>query len=125
MNTAAAGERNEVGLLFRPLRERACPLSCPADLEGFLACQDHSAVHDADDEGRQLAGRDSHHRLVEQREAVADASVPHQHMALGVQAQCEQMTVVEAFADRGGFLGHGGGGLEVTRCCVAEDVRNQ
>ena len=100
MDEAAAGEGDELGLLLRPPRQRQRPLARPTDLEDLLAGEDDAAVDDADDERRELSRRHGDHRLVEERESLANAARPHQHVALGVHASANEIAIAEALADR-------------------------
>ena len=99
MDPAAAGERDEVGLLVRPGAQGQRPLTRPADLEDLLTGEDHAAVDDSEHERREVARRRGHHRLVEEPESFANAAGPHEHGSLRVQAHREEIAVAEALGD--------------------------
>ena len=66
MGQAAAGERHQVRLALAPARQGGRPLLRASNLVGVLAGEDHAAVDDPGDDRGELAGRDRHHRLVQQ-----------------------------------------------------------
>ena len=113
MDEAASGEGDEIALLVDPLCQRKGPLACASDLKDLLAGEDHAAVDDADDEWGQIRRRHRHHRFVEKGETFLDAPCAREHVALGMQAQSEEIAVAEAFADRGRLAGDFGRSFEV------------
>ena len=125
MNAAPAGEGDEVGLLVGPLCQRERPLPCPPDLEDLLAGEDHAAVDDPDDEGREVACRHRDHRLVEECEAVLNPPRLHEHVTLRVHCDREEVAVAEALPDRCRLTGDGRSSLEVAGRLVTEHERDE
>ena len=101
------------------------PFACPSDLEARLAGEDDAAVDDADDERRELGRRHDHHRLVEEREALGNATRQDEHVALRVDRERHQLGVAVALPDRRCLGGRRGSSLEVARGLMAEDGRQQ
>ena len=100
MNEALPAERDHVGLGVAPRRQRPRPLLRAPQIEHLLARLDHAAVHEARDEGRELARCDRDHRFVEQREALRGSLHPHQRPPVPVAGEGREVGVIEAFADR-------------------------
>ena len=105
--------------------ERSRPLARAAHLVDLLAREDDTAVHDPGDDRRELLGGDGHHRLVEQRETFPHASVLHQHVALSLDREREEISVAEALADANGFACGCGSRGEVSRRLVLEHRRQE
>jgi hypothetical protein len=120
---AAAREGDHVGLARAPVGQRRGPLLRPARLVGVLAAEDHPAVDHARDDRRHLSGGHRHHRLVEHRESLWNASRLDQHVALDVQRQREQVRVGETARDRCRLAGDIAAHLIVALHLVAEDRR--
>ena len=106
-------------------RQRRGPLVGATDVEHLLAARDHAAVDDARDDRRELAGDRRDHRLVEQREPVPHAPVLHEHLALRVEREREQVGVAELLADLRGLRGRDRGSFEVPVRLVLEAERQQ
>ena len=99
MDEAAAREGHEVSLLLDPPGQLERPLARPSDLEPRLAGEDDAAVDEADDERRELGRRHGDHRLVEELEALGDATRQDEHVTLGVNRERHQLGVAVAPAD--------------------------
>ena len=99
MDEAAAREGDQVSLLLDPPSQLERPFARPSDLEPRLAGEDDAAVDEADDERRELGRRHGHHRLVEEREALGDATRQDEHVALRVNRERHQLGVAVALAD--------------------------
>jgi hypothetical protein len=102
VNQALAGEGDQVRLLVAPGRQRGSPFVGAAPLQDLLAGIDHRAVHRPGDGGRQLAGHDRHHRLVQQHQALTHPGRSHRGAALDAQRERDQVTIGNAPADRDG-----------------------
>jgi hypothetical protein len=98
VDQAAPGEGDEVVLLLAPAGQRGGPLLRPAQLVHVAAALDHRAVDEPRGDRRQLAGRDRHHRLVEQREPRLDLAATEAYAALLVDRDRQQVGVAEALA---------------------------
>ena len=78
MHEAAAGERDHLRLQGPPVGERSRPLPCAPHLVDLLAGKDDAAVDETRHDRRELLCSHRDHRLVEQRQPLADSSLPDQ-----------------------------------------------
>jgi hypothetical protein len=101
VDQALAAEGDHVRLLAAPGRQRGGPLLGAAPFGDLLAGIDHRAVHGAGDRGRQLAGHDRHHRLVQQPQALVHLALPHHGAAVEDQRERDQVGLGDASADGG------------------------
>ena len=85
VDKALAREGHHVRLCRPPRGQRGGPLLRAPQIRYLLAGVDHRAVDVAGDGGPHLAGDHRDHRLVEQRQALAQPSFPHQRATLEVQ----------------------------------------
>ena len=99
MHEAAAGERDEVGLLPAPACQDGRPLLRATQLVDLLARQDHAAVDDSRHDRRELSRRRRHHRLVEQREPLSDATALEEDAALHMHRKGKEIRVAETLAE--------------------------
>ena len=76
------------------------PLPGTAQLEHALTERDRVAEDGAGDDRRQLLRGDRHHRLVHQPEALGDAAVPDEGVALLHHGERDQISIAEPRADR-------------------------
>ena len=93
MDEAAAREGDEIRLPRCPRGQRSRPLPRATYLEHRLAGEDDAAVDETFDERRHLSRGHRDHRLVEQHEAFLHAARLHQHLALAMKCQSEQIRV--------------------------------
>ena len=121
MDEAAAGERQQVGLLLPPAAQRGRPLTRPAHIVDLLAKHDHAAVDDPGGDRRELARRRPHHGLVEEAEALPYPPVVHQDVALSEHREREEILVCEPLADLGSSRRSRGRAVEVALRLVLED----
>jgi hypothetical protein len=91
--------RHEVGLRVTPVTECRRPLPRPAQLEDLLACLDGGAVHDADDDGGHLRGRDRNDHFVQRRHRLRTSAQGDQGLSAPERAQCQHVRIVESRAD--------------------------
>ena len=101
VHEAPAAERNEIGLRVAPRRERLRPLLGTTQVEDLLEGIDRGAVHDPDDDRRDLAGRDRQHRLIEQRDAARHLRHVDERLSTAHPGQRREIGVAEALGDRG------------------------
>src|SRR6266542_5994555 len=73
VDEALAAEKHEIGLRAAPVAESVGPLLGTTEVVGTPAGVDHGAIHDAGDDGGDLAGRDGEHGFVEEGHPVGDA----------------------------------------------------
>jgi len=100
-------------------------LLCATRLECRLAAENHAAVHDAADDRRCLTARHADHGLVQQSQSFRHVPGLHQHVALRVQGERQQVAVVAALGD-GDRLGRDCRGPgEVARRLALEHVGQQ
>ena len=125
VDEAPSGERDEVRLALAPPAESRGPLPGAADLVHLLAREDHAAVDETGDDRRELARRQRHHRLVEERQALGDPAARRQHLALCMSREGEEIRVAEAPSDRRGLARGRGRRLPVPRRGMPEHVRDQ
>ena len=121
MRQATARERDEVRLPVAPVGESGRPFLRAPELGRVPAGEDDAAVDDPRDDRGQLAGRDRHHRLVEQPEPVLAAAESDQDMSLLVRREGEQVCVAVLAADRRRLGSGRRGGFEVTARLLLED----
>ncbi len=122
---ATARERDEVRLSVAPVREGGRPFLRAPELGCVPAGEDDAAVDDSRDDRGQLAGRDRHHRLVEQPQAVLAAPESDQDMSLLVRREGEQVRVAVVSADRRSLRSGRRGGFEVAARLLLEHQRQQ
>jgi hypothetical protein len=120
-----AGEGDHVRLLAPPCRQRLGPLLSAAQLGDLMAELDHAAVDGAGDDGRQLAGHDRHHGLVDQGKPLMHLALVDEGAALQVPREGDQVGVTGANADHGRLCRGGPPGRVVTRRELVECDRNQ
>ena len=68
MHLTDASEGDHIGLTLAPLRQGCRPLAGAIECIYLLTSSDHAAIHQARYQGRQLAGGDGDHGLVEECE---------------------------------------------------------
>jgi hypothetical protein len=90
-----------------------------------LAREDDPAVHEPGDDRRELLGGDGHHRLIEQGETFPHASVLHQHVALTMDREREEISVAEALTDANSIACGFGGRGKVSSRLVLEHRRQE
>ena len=100
MQQALAAVRHQVRLGRAPVAQRRRPLLRPPQVEDLLAGVDHAAVGDPGHDGRDVAGRDGDHDLVQQRHAPSDLSQPDQRPAMALAGKGHQIMLAETLADR-------------------------
>ena len=120
-----AGEGDHVRLRTAPRRQRLGPLLSAAQLGDLMAELDHAAVDGAGDDGRQLAGHDRHHGLVDQGETLIHLAVMNKGAALQVPREGDQVGVTGATADRDCLRRGRPPGRVVTRHELVECDRHQ
>jgi hypothetical protein len=125
VDEAPARKGHHVGLLFAPLREGGGPLDRPPQLVGRLAAEDHAAVDDAARDRRQLPGRDRHHRLVQEPEALLHLAPLDHEMTLVVAGERYEVPVTEALADPDCLRRHCDRALEIALRFALEHHRDQ
>ena len=103
MHPADAGEGDHLGLLLAPLCQRGGPLAGAAERVDLLTGLDHTAIHQAGHDGRQLPRGDRDHHLVQQREPLLDLPLLDANPALIVPATGDQVRVPATLADLGGL----------------------
>jgi hypothetical protein len=101
VDQALAGEGDQAGLAVAPGGQRLGPLAGPAQLGDLLADLDHPAVDRARHRGRELAGHDRHHGLVQQGQTAADRAAGHRGRALEEQGHGDQVGLAGLTADPG------------------------
>lgn len=99
MHEAAAGERDEVGLLLAPACQDGRPLLRATQLVNLLARQDHAAVDDSRHDRRELPRRRRHHCLVEQCEPLSNATALDEDAALHMHREGKEIRIAETLAE--------------------------
>jgi hypothetical protein len=94
MHKATTAVGHQVGLSGDPAVECHRPLARSADVEDLLARLDHAAVHDPGGYRRHLASCNSHHRLVEKRQALSCIAHSNQDAALTLSGDRHQLRIV-------------------------------
>ena len=125
MHPANACEGDHLGLLLAPLRQRGGPLAGAAERVHLLTGLDHTAIHQARHEGRQLPRGNGDHHLVQQREPLLDLPLLDANPALIVPGTGDQVRIAAALADRGGLRRGRVRSLEVARGKVLLHDRQQ
>ena len=118
-----SGERHELRLSLAPSAERSRPFARAIERVALLAGRDDAAVDQPGDERRELAARRGHHRLVEERQAFREPTVPDQRASLEVPAERAQVAVAVAIADLGSLRGSRPSGRVIAGGREAEHVR--
>ena len=103
----ASGEGHELRLRLTPPAERSRPFARAIERVALLAGRDDAAVDQTGDERRELAARHRHHRLVEERQAFREPTVPDQRASLEAPAERAEVAVPVAVADLGSLRGSG------------------
>jgi hypothetical protein len=99
VDQALAGEGDHARLVAAPCGQRGSPFVGAPQLGDLLAGLDRAAVDGARDQGRELAGDDRHHGLVEQGQTRLDPALLHQSAALEEQRERNQVAVTGAPAE--------------------------
>ena len=115
MDEAGSGEGDELGLGVAPRRERGGPFARPVERIDLVTAGDDSAIDEAGDDGGELAGGGSDHRLVEEREAFGNAALTKKDAAMKAPGERDKIGLTEAVAGGRGRLSHGDGRAEVAR----------
>ena len=113
MHAADTRERDHLGLLVTPARERERPLVRALQRADLLTGVDHAAVEEPRDHRRQLAARDGDHHFVEQGQAFLHAALAQPDASEHVVPDGDDIRLREAFAHRRGVAGGGRRGLQI------------
>ena len=91
MHRGLPGELHEAFLLLAPHREQARPVRHAANVVELLTGVDHDAVDATGHHRRDLTGRHADHRLVQQRQALRNLPLVHEHPSLDDQPDGHQI----------------------------------
>jgi hypothetical protein len=125
MHLAGAGEGDHVGLAMAPLREGGCPFAGSIERIDLLTGTDHTAVHQARHEWRQLTRGNGDHGLVQECESGVHVPLLKSYAALLVTGTGDQVRVAAALTDPDGVGRSSVCGIEVTGCEVLFYERQQ
>ena len=94
---AAVG--HEARLRATPVAERGRPFLCAPNVEQVDAGGNHAAIHHAGDDRRDVAGSDSNHHLVEEREAFSGTAGPDKDTATSLARKAGEIGIGKTLAD--------------------------